>query len=169
MSDTNDPCTTERGELAAIEDQLAAARAEANTARDILTGYQKIIHKGAPYTDADREWIDNLIPGCGTEQEAYSHAPNQFDALDRSRPLISAGQHQGIELGKAHDKIRPLMAKQKAAQQKLKDCEAKHQADAGQTPPPDRLVCGAPRTGHGHEGEPCHVHLGPDGACQYHG
>ncbi|NWG86409.1 MAG: hypothetical protein HXY26_02685 [Hydrogenophilaceae bacterium] len=30
-------------------------------------------------------------------------------------------------------------------------------------------LCLAPRTGHGHEGEPCHIRLGKDGACQYHG
>jgi hypothetical protein len=29
--------------------------------------------------------------------------------------------------------------------------------------------CGQPRTGHGHKGEPCHVLLGKDGICQYHG
>lgn len=30
-------------------------------------------------------------------------------------------------------------------------------------------LCLAPRTGHGHEGEPCHIPLGKDGTCQYHG
>lgn len=29
--------------------------------------------------------------------------------------------------------------------------------------------CGQPRTGHGHEGEPCQITLGMDGVCQYHG
>ena len=29
--------------------------------------------------------------------------------------------------------------------------------------------CLAKRTGHGHEDEPCMVHLGKDGVCQYHG
>jgi hypothetical protein len=165
MSDTNDPCEQERADLAAIDEPLAAARAEAQAARDILLNYQKIIHKGAPYTEANKEWIDELIADCRTEQDAYKHAPkDQFEAIDPARPLLSAGQRQGEALGKARDHIRDLLAKQKAAHKKLTDCETQH----GALPTPDRLVCGQPRVGHGHENEPCHVHLGPDGLCQYH-
>jgi len=39
----------------------------------------------------------------------------------------------------------------------------------GAIPSLPRLLCGLPRVGHGHEGDPCRVRLGEDGACQYHG
>lgn len=167
MSDTNDPCQQERADLAALQEQLAAAKAEAQAARDVLIGYQTIIHKGPPYTPSDQAWIDGVVADCASEQDVYQHKPDQFAAIDNARPLLGAGYRYAKDLGKARDKVKALMAQEKAAQKKLKDCEDK--AQHSQAPSPDQLVCGAPRTGHGHEGEPCHVHLGPDGTCQYHG
>ena len=185
VSDTNDPCQQERGDLAAIDQALAEARADAQQERDVLLGYQKIIGKGAPYSAADKNWIDDVVADSRSEQDAYKNAPDALDTIDNTRPLIGAAHHRSIELGKARDRIRGLLSKQKTAYKKLKDCEAQHQqgdqAQSGEQPqsgeqtqngeqPADsgRVVCGQPRVGHGHEGEPCHVHLGPDGLCQYH-
>jgi hypothetical protein len=52
--------------------------------------------------------------------------------------------------------------------------KADHQGDEGNNYVPSNIPsfygrCLAARTGHGHEGEPCRVHLGKDGVCQYHG
>lgn len=43
------------------------------------------------------------------------------------------------------------------------------EGDGAAVPSLSSLLCGMPRVGHGHEGDPCRVRLGADGVCQYHG
>ncbi|HET7831911.1 MAG TPA: hypothetical protein VFK88_02995, partial [Gallionella sp.] len=148
--------------------------------RGILLHYRGIICRGAPYTEADCNWIGDVLADSRTELDAYNNEPINLEPLDEQRPLITAAYSQSIELGKAHDRIRRLREPHDTAIQKLRDCEKQNQqtdaqAQTGEQSQTGTLtadaacaLCGQPRVGHGHEGEPCRVHLGPDGLCQYH-
>ncbi len=177
MGDTSDPCQQFRDELANIDAALGDARAEAQQAREILLHYRGIICRGTPYTEEDCNWIGDILADSRTEQDSYEHAPNAYNTIDNNRPLIGAAHHQSIELGKARDRIRALRTQHEAASQKLRDCVKQNQQSQSQAGEPQNgeviadagcALCGQARVGHGHEGEPCRVHLGSDGLCQYH-
>jgi hypothetical protein len=64
--------------------------------------------------------------------------------------------------GDAVEQRPTLDSDQAATEQAYRECVERLVVVSGQK-------CGQPRTGHGHEGEPCQITLGADGSCQYHG
>ncbi|HZT57454.1 MAG TPA: hypothetical protein VFA21_02395 [Pyrinomonadaceae bacterium] len=100
-----------------------------------------------------------------------------------TNPEVVRGSYQqelalryGLRGNAQSSRLNSLAAKRADAAQKLADLDTKcEEAEAAYKKclegyEETRMsLCGQPRTGHGHEGEPCQVHLGPDGSCQYHG
>lgn len=112
---------------------------------------------------AELEWA-NAIAQAASGAEARSEY-NQRMALTfelHGNTQASRLCSLAAKRGDAVEQRPTLESAQAAAEQAYRECVERLTVVSGQK-------CGQPRTGHGHEGEPCQVTLGADGACQYHG
>lgn len=161
MANTN-PCATEKAAWAAAGKKF---RDNEKVVRDldgqIAAAIALMSTLGRPPNEI--EWA-NAIAQAASGAEARS-AFNQEMALafglkgntQSSRLCSLAGKR-----GDAVEQSAKLDSDHTAAEQAYRECVERITLVSSQT-------CGQPRTGHGHEGEPCQITLGADGSCQYHG
>lgn len=112
---------------------------------------------------AELAWAD-AIAQASSGAEARSEY-NQRMALT----FELHGNPQASRLCSLAAKRGDCVEKREALDQARTDTEEAYRACEESTVIVSGEKCGQPRTGHGHEGEPCQVALGPDGSCQYHG
>jgi hypothetical protein len=180
-----DVCANERRARDAARDATRRMRAGYVYANQQVAYYLNLARTERDPTQAELDWMDDIEPFF--DPAAVAARPHPQDTCGLCSTIWSwLGRR-----AQAYTALPPLEATARAAQAALRECLAGNpQAPADAPPPPfappesddeaieligasggdaHRVLCQAPRVGHGHVGDPCRVRLGRDGVCQYHG
>ena len=185
MAANPDPCAPEEAALRLAVANVVAAR------NDVLQSWQNfetyLQNAGLPAAEANR-WRRQLRGGdmpspsqtyvAGVPADVWAAA----DLVNQRRAQLAAANDARRAAQAAFNRCRqenPLPAAPAPAQPApvqpapppdgQSAPEPGAEGDGAAVPSLSSLLCGMPRVGHGHEGDPCRVRLGEDGVCQYHG
>jgi hypothetical protein len=186
----NDSCDEARDAVAEAEKALAENKADQRDRLDNALKSLNRLYKLLADKLGERDYKDikvaarNLYHTAKTERKLDGWAKAM---LDRKAAVVQdqdvAGSARSVaslvyQYIEAVDAQPGLERKLDEAREVLRQCEsatgATIEGDTGMTTDDAYSgavggLCYAPRTGHGHVGEPCHVRVGKDGACQHHG
>ncbi len=176
----NDPCAAERQAVNDAKQALAENKESQN--HNLKTALEKAnkIYKLTKNKLDDPDYKEihdaarNLYNAAKTQKTLNEVAKGQLDfkasvindaEIAGAASSLSSLVFQYVE---AVNEQRQLEQTLKDAEKALKKCETTS-GTTGATSGTVGGLCFAPRTGHGHVDEPCHVRLGKDGICQHHG